>query len=201
MSSHHHHANKLPQPTHKHGPSHKNDQAGDKFIAVVGKVNGPLNDADDNHVEIKLHVGSGTGAGDYRVEFNVESTSVPKDAEYYVLDQPVNSTDLPPEGVTNDASVDYKAMGLQQSNFKTIGNGNLRTVVHSSIDKSFLVTAYGFTFPGNGVHMIHFNNGEKAGSTHANHPGKDGALVIYYKDINGNIIRRWIFLKFQSQTL
>lgn len=197
----HHHSHPLPKPTHGSRTSHPNNQGGDKFVAVVGKVSGPLGDADDNHVEIRLHVSSGAGAGDHRVEFNVESTSAPHDAEYYILDETIAGGVLPDEGVTTDATVDYKAMGLTQSDFKTIKNGNLRTIVHSSIDKSLLVAAHGFTFPGNGVHMIHYNNGEKPGSTHANHPHQDGALAIYYKDLSNRLIRRWIFLKFQSQTL
>lgn len=199
--SHHHHAKPLPQPAHGHPHSHPNDHAGDLFVAVAGKVNGPLGDADNNHVEIKLHIASGTGAGNYKVEFNVESNTTPKDAQYYILDQPVAADALPPEGVTHDATVDYRAMGLLESNFKTISNGNLRTVVHSTVDRALLVVAYGFTFPGNGVHMIHYNNGEKPGSTHPNHPKHDGALVVYFKDLSNQLIRRWIFLKFQSQTL
>jgi hypothetical protein len=197
--SHHHHSQHLPQPSREN--SHPNDRAGDKFVAVAGRVNGPLGDADDNHVEIKLLVSSGAGAGNYSVEFNVESTDKPHDAQYYILDEPVAGGSLPPEGMTTDATVDYKAMGLKQSNFKTIKNGNLRTVVHSSVDKATLVVAYGFTFPHNGVHMIHYNNGEKPGSRHANHPHQDGALVVYYRDLSNHLIRRWIFLKFQSQTL
>lgn len=199
--SHHHHVTPLPQPSHGHHPSHPNHVPGARFVAVAGKVNGPLGDADDNHVEIKLNVASGTSAGNYKVEFNVESNSTPKDAQYYILDQHVADTALPPEGVTNDASLDYHAMGLIEANFKTIANGNLRTVVQSSVDKAFLVVAYGFTFPGNGVHMIHFNNGEKQGSQHPNHPHQDGALACYFRDLSNQLIRRWIFLKFQSQTL
>jgi hypothetical protein len=197
--SHHNHTQPLPQPPHD--GSHPNDRGGDQFVAVAGKVNGPLGDADDNHVEIRLLVSSGQGAGKYTVEFNVESTSAPKAAQYYILDQPVAGDHLPPEGVTTDAAVDYKAMGLKQSNFKTSNNGNLRTVVHSSVEKALLVVAYGFTFPHNGVHMIHYNNGEKPGGGHANHPHQDGALVVYYKDLSNQLFRRWIFLKFQSQTL
>lgn len=199
--SHHHHAQPLPQPSHGSSHSHPNDHAGDQFVAVAGRVNGPLSDADDNHIAITLHVSSGAGAGNHSVEFNVESTSTPHDAQYYILDEPVADGSLPPEGMTTDTSVDYKAMGLRQSNFKTIKNGNLRTIVHSSVDKAILLVAYGFTFPHNGVHMIHYNNGEKPGSSHANHPHQDGVLVVYYKDLSNRLIRRWIFLKFQTQTL
>lgn len=197
--SHHHHEQPISQPVQRQ--AHPNTSAADHFVAVAGRVNGPLGDADDNHVEIKLLVASGAGAGNYKVEFNVESTSTPKDAQYFVLDHAITAADLPHEGVTNDASLDYKAMGLKQANFKTISNGNLRTIVHSSLSHAVLVVAYGFTFPGHGVHMIHFNNGERPGSTHANHPKHDGALAVYFKDLTGQLFRRWIFLKFQSQSL
>jgi len=199
--SHHHHQQPIPQPAPQHPNTHPNHQPGDKFVAVAGRVNGPLGDADDNHVEIKLLVATGPGAGTYKVEFNVESNSTPKDAQYFILDEHVTASQMPPEGTTDNAKLDYKAMGLTQAKFKTITNGNLRTVVHSSLSHAVLVVAYGFTFPGHGVHMIHYNNGEKPGSTHANHPHQDGALAVYFKDLTGQLIRRWIFLKFQSQTL
>jgi hypothetical protein len=196
----HHHQQPIPQPPVPQ-PHHPNGSAGDHFVAVAGRVNGPLGDADDNHVEIKLLVASGAGAGSYKVEFNVESNATPKDAQYFIVDHSITAAELPHEGVTNDAILDYKAMKLQQANFKTISNGNLRTIVHSSLSHAVLVVADGFTFPGNGVHMIHDNNGERPGSAHGNHPKQDGALAVYFKDLTGQLFRRWIFLKFQSQTL
>jgi hypothetical protein len=201
--SHHHHTSPLPPPSHGSHNHHPNNpqQTGDKFVAVTGKLSGPLGDADDNHVAIRLFASSGSGAGHYTVQFNVESTSSPHNAQYSIHDESFATGSLPPEGLDSNALVSYKALGLTEHNFHTISNGNLRTIVHSSLDKSVLVVAYGFTFPGNGIHMIHFNNGEKPTSPHANHPNNDGMLQVFYKDATGSMFRRSIFLKFQTQTL
>lgn len=202
MSKHHHkhphiHPNPRPSPHHPNDPG----KTGDRFVAVVGKVAGPLGDSDNNHVSIPLRVSVGNEAGTYHVQFNVESTNNPKDAQYHIIDETIKPSDLPQEGVFADAQLDYKQLGLHESDFKIIQNGNLRTVVHSSVDRAEIMEAYGFTYPGLGVHMIHFNNGEKPGSAHSNHPHQDGALAIYYRDGQGAYVRRWIFLKFQSQSL
>jgi uncharacterized protein YukJ len=171
------------------------------YGALVGVLNGPLSDADNNHIFIPVHVAAGNTAGVYKIAFNVESNAAPKAAQYYVLDEAIQDKDFPHEGFSTNAHLSYHELGLVQSEFKTIQNGLLRTVVHSSVQKAKLISAYGFTFQGGGLHDIHYNNGEKPSSGHANRPGKDGALALYFHDAAGRAIRRWIFIKFQTQTL
>src|SRR5882724_8448441 len=99
------------------------------FGALVGVLNGPLSDADNNHVFIPVRVAAGTTAGVYKIAFNVESNAAPKAAEYYVLDEAVQDKDFPKEGFSTSAHLSYKELGLKQTKFKTIQNGMLRTIV------------------------------------------------------------------------
>jgi uncharacterized protein YukJ len=171
------------------------------YGVLVGKVDGPLSDADNNHVFIPVRVFQGSGTGLHKIAFNVESNAKPKAAQYFVYDEVVEDADFPEQGFSADASLSYQELDLKQRQFKTIKNGLLRTVVHSTVDASELLAAYGFTFPGGGLHDIHYNNGERPGSHHANHPNQDGALAVYYHNKGGQPVRRWIFIKFQSQKL
>lgn len=168
---------------------------------LVGKVNGPLSDADNNHVFIPIFVAAGTGAGVWKVAFNVESNAAPKAAQYHVVDEAIATTDFPKGGFYAKARLSYQEIGLKTSEFKLIQNGMLRTVVHSTVSHAELVAVYGFTFPGGGIHDVHYNNGEPAGSGHSNRPNEDGALAVYFHETSGQAVRRWIFIKFQSQHL
>lgn len=191
----HHHTEPL-RP--RHNPDANTASKG--YGVLVGKIDGPLSDADNNHVFIPIRITAGAAAGLYKIAFNVESNLPPKAAQYLVYDEPVTDGEIPVEGFSSDASLSYSSLGLQQDQFKTIENGLLRTVVHSSVDAAETIAAHGFTFPG-GMHEIHYNNGEKPGSSFPNHPNQDGALTIYFHDSTGQAIRRWIFIKFQSQDL
>lgn len=173
-----------------------------QFGALAGKLNGPLSDADNNHVFIPVFVPSSAahGAGVWKIAFNVESNAPPLAAEYCVLDEAVTASAFPGPGFVGNARLSYRDLGLKQSQFKIIANGTLRTIVHSSVSQAEVIQAYGVTFPG-GLHDIHYNNGEPANSGHANHPHQDGALALYFHEASGQAIRRWIFIKFQSQTL
>ena len=69
-------------------------------------------------------------------------------------------------------------------------------------DTAAMIVAYGFTYDqGDGIHDIHMNSGEPAGSSHANQVNKDGALVFYYRDERQDVLRRWVFIKFSTQSL
>jgi len=172
------------------------------YGAIVGTIDGPLSDADDNHVFIPVRVAVGNHAGRYRLAFNTESTAGHAPVQYYVHDEPITMADVPSEEFTTDASLSYTEIGLHQAIFRTVSNGRLRTIVHDSAQASDLVSAYGVTFnDGTGMHDLHFNNGEPAGSHHANRPNQDGALVFYYFNRSGATTRRWIFIKFQTQHL
>src|SRR4051812_35115428 len=88
------------------------------YGAMVGKINGPLGDADDNHVSIPVKVSSGTGAGVWKVAFNVESNAAPKAAQYRVVDEAVGATGFPSEGFFAGAHLSYKTLGLKGADFK-----------------------------------------------------------------------------------
>jgi uncharacterized protein YukJ len=51
------------------------------------------------------------------------------------------------------------------------------------------------------MHDLHFNNGEPCGSGHANDPNQDGALALFELNRAGRNTRRWVFIKFQTQSL
>ena len=199
--SRHHHRHPL-RPAQKDSTRLPHNAYG----ALVGTIDGPLSDADDNHVFIPVRISAGEHHGRYRLAFNTESSDkdVPgaSAVQYFVHDEPIDMADVPNEGFTGDASLSYVDLGLHQSDFATIVNGKLRTIVHDSAQDSDLIAAYGFTFSdGAGMHDLHFNNGEPPGSQHPNQPEKDGALAFYRLNRSGQTTRRWIFIKFQTQTL
>jgi len=172
------------------------------YGALVGTLDGPLSDADDNHVFIPVRIAAGDHAGRYRLAFNTESTTHHAPVQYAVHDEPIAMANVPGEEFTREASLSYAALGLHQATFRTVSNGKLRMIVHDSAREADVVAAYGFTFSdGGGMHDLHFNNGEPAGSPFANHPHQDGALVLYYLNRFGATTRRWIFIKFQTQSL
>ena len=194
--SHHHR-----QPLHPAQPA-ANQLPHSHYGALVGTIDGPLSDADDNHVYIFARIATGQYAGRYKFAFNTESTEGHAEDEYYVYDEPISMAEVPSEGFTEDASLSYVALGLHQSNFRTVQNGRLRTIVHDSAQSSDMVAAYGVTFDdGTGMHDLHYNNGEPAGGSFKNEPNQDGALVFYYLNHAGQTTRRWIFIKFQTQSL
>jgi hypothetical protein len=172
------------------------------YGAIVGTLDGPLNNADNNHIGIPVRIATGPSAGRYILQVNTESSQdsgQPAD-EYFVFDEPIAMADVPAEGFTREASLSYAGMGLHQPEFQVVTNGMLRTIVANSAANADLVSAYGFTFPG-GLHDIHYNNGEPAGSHFPNKPNEDGALAFYMLNLAGQTTRRWIFIKFQSQSL
>ena len=192
MSHHHNQPLRRPRPGATGLPHNR-------YGALVGTIDGPLSNADDNHVFIFLRVATGHFAGRYKLAFNTESTQGHTPVQYYVHDEPITMSDVPAEEFTTDASLSYSAIGLHQAEFRTVSNGTLRTIVHDSAQDSDLVAAYGMTFSdGGGMHDLHFNNGESPGSGHPNQPNKDGALVFYSLNRSGATTRRWIFIKFQT---
>jgi hypothetical protein len=193
--SHHH-----TRPLNKERPS-GGPLPHDVYGAIVGTIDGPLGDQDDNHVYIPLRIHTGPLAGLYRLAFNTESTDRSSD-QFAIYDEPIEMADVPSEGFTQDASLSYAGIGLHQADFSPITNGKLRTLTHDSAQDADLMGAYGFTFSdGGGLHDIHFNNGEPPGSKFKNQPNKDGALVFYTLNRSGQTTRRWIFIKFQEQNL
>jgi uncharacterized protein YukJ len=195
MAAHHHNRPLRSRPTSSRLPHNA-------YGALVGTIDGPLSDADDNHVFLFVRIATGDHAGRYKLAFNTESAQGSSPVQYFVHDEPIAMAEVPGEGFTTDASLSYSEIGLHQADFRTIINGRLRTIVHDSAQDSDLIAAYGFTFSdGTGMHDLHYNNGEPPGSQFPNQPRKDGALAFYYLNRFGESTRRWIFIKFQTQNL
>ena len=171
------------------------------YGAMVGTIDGPLGAGNANHVKIPIRVATGPYTGRYQLAFNTESTDQSQ-VQYCIRDEAITLADVPGVGFTDDASLSYAAIGLGQKDFTTVANGKLRTIVVDSAQGSDLIAAYGYTYSnGTGMHDLHDNNGEPKGSGHSNHPNQDGALALYTLDRAGRNTRRWIFIKFQTQSL
>ena len=156
---------------------------------------------DDNHVYVWLRVPTGSVSGKYECAFNTESNTGGPASQFLVKEEAIKLTDFPPLGFSK-ATVSYKGLGLKQADFQQIQNGALRTAVYNWAGTAAFITAYGITYTGgDGLHDIHMNSGEKPGSGHPNLVNQDGALVFYYKPKGQAPFRRWVFIKFASQTL
>ena len=172
------------------------------YGALVGTIDGSLSDADDNHVFIFVRISKGKYVGRYKLAFNTEANQGHAPVEFYVYDEPITMAEVPGEDFTTEASLSYAGIGLHETNFSEVINGKLRTIVHASAQDSDLVEAFGVTFSdGTGIHDLHHNNGEPAGSHFPNLPNQDGALAFYSLNRAGQTTRRWIFIKFKTQRL
>lgn len=185
------------QPLDKSGGL-SNNLPKNTYGGLTGAIDGPIGPGSYNHILIYIKV---NGTDRYQLAFNTESTDN-SDDKYYVLDENIDIKQIPSQGFEQDSTVDYQKLGLTENDFQSIANSQLSQSVQSSLQQADLITAYGRTYSdGSGLHDIHYNNGEPSGSSHSNYPGQDGALAIYYKDSTGQNKRRWIFIKFEEQTL
>jgi hypothetical protein len=159
------------------------------------------NNPDNNHVYIWIDVPAGKYTGKYECAFNTESNQVGSTTQYYVYEERLDLADFPTVGFW-DAQVSYVGLGLTQSDFRDIENGQLRSAVNNWAKDCTLVGAYGVVYSrGDGLHEIHMNSGEPAGSKYPNRENEDGALIFYYRNAGGTPFRRWIFIKFSTQDL
>src|SRR3954463_1208501 len=112
-------------------PSHpvSNRLPHNDYGALVGTIDGPLSDADDNHVFIFVRISKGKYAGRYKLAFNTESNQGHIPVEFSVYDEPISMAEVPGEGFTTEASLSYTEIGLHQSDFRVVINGKLRTIV------------------------------------------------------------------------
>ena len=201
--SKHHHANRPlgPKPAKKKGRLPANQFGGltgelDHLTLAAHDGNRP----DDNHVYLWLRIPSGNFAGKFEVAFNTQSSDH-TDAQYYVYEEAVDPQDIPGVGFES-AEVSYTGLGLHQSDFVSIGNGTLRTMITEYAHAADLITAYGFVYGGgDGLHEVHMNSGEPAGSHFPNHVNQDGTLLFHHMHEQDGPFRRWVFLKFGTQLL
>jgi hypothetical protein len=170
----HHHAQALkPAPTRTAPGLNKSD-----YGAIVGRVEGPLRDANGNHVFIPLRVISGPFAGPCQVAFNIESTDDSPD-QYLVRDEAITMADVPTVGLTTDTALSYGAIGLKQADFQSVENGKLRMLVHDATNQVDLIAVYGMTYSdGGGIHDVHYNNGEPPGSRFRMDPNHDSPCLL-----------------------
>jgi hypothetical protein len=204
MSHHSHHDHPIgppPPPTAGRIP-------GNQFGALVGVLDHLTlaahdgQHADDNHVYIWIRVPQGQFAGKYECAFNTESSGGGNvESQFLVKEEQIQESDFPDFGF-DTATVSYNGLGLTQSEFQPISNGSLRTSVYDWANKAALITAYGVTYnTGDGIHEVHMNSGEPPGSGFSNLVNEDGAMVFYYRPAGEPPLRRWVFIKFSSQTL
>jgi hypothetical protein len=204
----HAHAQRRLNPPPRHLPG---ELPANQFGGLVGTVDhltltphdpqNRNNNPDNNHVYIWIEVPAGRFAGKYECAFNTESNQKGSTSQYHVREEQVDLADFPTVGFW-DAEVSYAGLGLTQADFQDITNGQLRSAVSNWARDCILVTAYGIVYPrGDGLHDIHMNSGERAGSQHANLSNQDGALVFYHRNADGTPYRRWVFIKFSTQDL
>ena len=155
---------------------------------------------DNNHVYLWIKVEGGAFAGLYECAFNIHSTD---QSNVLFTDWPENlaGKTVPPDGFTR-TPLSYAALGLKDSDFAPVQQGDLQTLVTHYAETCIFMAAYGTTYSeGTGLHDIHLNSGE-AGSARADRPGQDGALVFYFSGSSGAALSaHWIFVKFDTQSL
>ena len=155
----------------------------------------------DNHVYLWVRVAEGQYAGLYECAFNIHSTD---QSDVLFTDWPEDMTGktLPTPGFT-DTSISYAALVIKDADFAPVQQGDLQTVVTHYAGTCTLMAAYGTTYTeGTGLHDIHLNAGEQAGSARADRTGQDGALVFYLGGTEGAALSaHWIFVKFSTQSL
>ncbi len=155
---------------------------------------------DDNHVYLWIRVAGGPFAGLYECAFNIHSTDQ-TDVEFTDWPEDFAGKTLPPAGFTL-TPLSYAALGLKDTDFEPVQQGDLQTVVTHYAETCILIAAYGTTYSeGTGLHDIHLNSGEPPGSAHADRTGQDGALVFYFETGGTALSAHWIFVKFGTQSL
>ena len=156
---------------------------------------------DDNHVYLWMDVASGPVAGSYECAFNIHSTDL---SNVLFTDWPEDrpGKTLPKPGFTK-TTLSYADLGLKDTDFAPVQQGDLQTLVTHYAETCELMAAYGTTYSeGTGLHDIHLNSGEAPGSKHPNRTGQDGALVFYFAgSAQSAPTAHWIFIRFDTQHL
>ena len=155
-----------------------------------------------NHIYLWVKVADGQFQGSYEAAVNVLSNTDPNaaiaDLQYAIANDPGGN--LPVQGFQQN-ELAYGDLGLTQADFTTVDTGVLRDFIISNATTCSLMTVYGHTYPdGTGLHDVHLNSGNPPG-TFQNVDHEDGALVFYFDAAHGGPEARWLFLKFQTQTL
>src|SRR5262249_35085831 len=116
MAHHHHQPLRPKRPVSSRLPHNR-------YGALVGTIDGPLSDADDNHVFIFVRIATGEYAGRYKLAFNTQSNEGPA-VRYGIYDEPIAMAEVPGEEFTTAASLSYASLGLHERDFRTVPMGN-----------------------------------------------------------------------------
>jgi hypothetical protein len=198
--SHRDHIHNQPLPP---APGFAGDRLPDEeFIGLVGTYqkwtldseNDP-NHENPDHVYVWIAVSSADLQGAYECAFNALSNQAPNPqlaiVQYYERDQTLAPDEWPAQGLATHPVVNYGQLGLTDDDFHTILEGNVRQLVESYATNCQLICAYGTSYSdGTGLDKIHRNQ-----------PNQDGAIIFYFDANHGGPVARWLFIKFQDQTI
>ena len=157
-------------------------------------------DSNPNHIFLTIRVPDGEFAGEYECAFDTQGRGE-GESSVLVVEQAADTA--PESGFTTDASLSYSGLKLDPASFKPVTKMDLGSMIADWADRSSAVVVYGVTYDtGDGIHDVHMNSGESAGSGHANHPNQDGAILFYYAAADGaQATQKWVFTKFPGQQL
>jgi len=177
------------------------------YAAVVGTVETgserPITGRSGDHLQFYIDAGAGAR---YQVDVNTQSRDG-TDVLVHIADEALDESGsanpsqpfgAPDYGVSSDAQLSYKAMGLKDGDFTPLSYSRIEARLETALNAAAFVAVYGMTFDdggrnGKGVHDIHFNPGKT---------NRDGALAIYSQDAGtGKPRRTWFFFKFQGETI
>jgi hypothetical protein len=172
---------------------------GGGYAKVVGKMNHEIVMAGGNpHARLALDVGTDS----YEADINTHSTDG-SNVQYLVRDSKV--ADAPKPGAYPSATFSYDGEGLKQADFKSVGSDEFHNDLVGWAKSSYLVEMNGMTYSNgggsHGIHDIHQNSGEPAGSGHSNEVNKDGYAAFYTADAAGGYDKKEVFVKFAEQGL
>jgi hypothetical protein len=157
-----------------------------------------------NHIYVWLAVPGGQFGGKYEAAVNVlsedGSTGTAALLQYLQINEAVPVANWPPPG-WDHAKLSFSALKLMESEFTVVNTGELRSLVVSYATTCQQITIYGTDYPdGTGLHDVHLNSGNPPG-TFPNEVDQDGAIAFFFDAAHGGPIVRWLYLKFQSQTI
>ncbi len=151
---------------------------------------------DDNHVYLWVRVPSGPFAGRYEAAVNVHSdqaSDAGRKLLYATRETVVEPNAWPDFGATSTAAVSFAGLGLKDADFTTVQEGTLRSLVLQYASTCTRLAVYGIEYKEHtGLHDVHLNPGLK---------DSDGALAFYFDAEHGGPAARWLFLKFQGQSV
>ena len=158
---------------------------------------------DNNHIYLWVTIPNGEFTGSYECAFNIHSTDA-SNVLFTDQEEDLTGQTLPQSGF-KVTSLSYTDLGVKDADFVAIQQGDLQSIVTHYAETCDQMAAYGMTYPdGTGLHDIHMNSGEPAGSAHPERVGQDGALVFYFQGGAQDQPRpyaRWVLIRFDTQHL